>query len=122
MALALTSTASMRNRSAGTPASSSAIAIEYGSSPVEDGRLNRRNTPSAGARNQLSWPMLASVANASRSRKNQVSGTTDDRFDQRLQLGPGRAHTVPINVPVSQAARREPFLHGALDGRRANRA
>ncbi|CUI49468.1 Uncharacterised protein [Achromobacter xylosoxidans] len=72
----LMSTASTWKRSAGTPASSNAMAMEYGSSPLEQGTLSTRNwrasAPGAKRRSRAS----AAIASwDSGYRKNHVSGT-----------------------------------------------
>ena len=69
--------ASTWNRADGTPASSSAMAIEYGSSPVDDGTLS--SLSGSVAAGSAPWRTTAdSASNAPGSRKNQVSGTTID--------------------------------------------
>ena len=93
------STASMRKRCAGTPASSSAIAIEYGSSPVEHGRLRRRQD-TVRVRRQ---PFLVRQASERRERvavAEEPGLRHDDRFDQLLQFGVGRADAFPVGVRI----------------------
>ena len=93
MTRALTSIASTRKRSPGTPASSSAIAIEYGSSPVEDGRLSRRSMAAPGGR-QPCLPADAGERREGFAVAEEPGLGHDDRFDQRLQLGRRtRVHT-----------------------------
>ncbi|KGD49593.1 chemotaxis receptor methyltransferase domain protein [Burkholderia pseudomallei] len=76
------SSASISKRDGSIPASSSAIAAEYGSSPVEHGALRIRNARAGSAKRRCA-PSRASAANASRSRKNQVSGTTNNSISAR---------------------------------------
>ncbi|KAG1065445.1 hypothetical protein G6F40_017818 [Rhizopus arrhizus] len=73
----LMSTASTWHRAAGTPASSKAMAMEYGSSPLEHGTLSTRSTRSSAtpAANKRSHASFAMAACDSGYRKNQVSGT-----------------------------------------------
>ncbi|CUJ79566.1 Uncharacterised protein [Achromobacter sp. 2789STDY5608628] len=59
----LMSTASIWKRAGGTPASSSAMAMEYGSSPLEQGTLSTRSTrasaPGANRRSRASEAIAA---------------------------------------------------------------
>ena len=76
------------------PASSSAIAIEYGSSPVEHGRLSSAKA-SAGVGGQ---PFFVNEANE-RGKRRPVSEEPglgyDDGLNQRLQLGAWMRERVP---------------------------
>jgi len=62
--------------------------MEYGSSPVEQGALSIRSTPSGCAGRHSSVARRTSAVNASRSRKNHVSGTTTASID---------GHTFPVD-------------------------
>src|SRR5262245_4715378 len=76
-ARALISTASISSRSGETPASSSAMANEYGSSPEEHGKLSKR-TRLPGCEGSHSNANRTRALKGSTSLKNQVSATTTD--------------------------------------------
>ena len=93
-ARALISTASMRKRSAGTPASSSAIAIEYGSSPVEQGRLSRRSD-ACGVRRQP----VARGRCAPAPRRPRGRGRTRSPARRPLRSAPAARSATRARVP-----------------------
>ena len=68
IASALTSMPSTASAAAGTPAASSVMTIEYGSSPVEQGRLSTRTGASGVARDTTGSPGIASSPAGSRKK------------------------------------------------------